>query len=243
MSLSTLLKQPAEVLHQAMEFSGLLTITALLSIDVQARGLVPAAPALVVEGSIFADALTLVLSGGGDGESYLVTVRVEDAAGQEVESELEVAVIDAAWTMPDGGAPYLTIVEFVKHFGLPETIRMTDPSGTGRIDRDYLVSALVAAQATVELHLSGRYALPLPQPVPQSIKTFIADLARPRLYPNGAPDGVGDQAKAAQRMLERIQSGAMKLPAEEVPVSVVSDTPVLISPGVRAYPDNLRGYC
>lgn len=239
--IATLIKQPAEVLRQPMTFNGVLTVSAVESVDVIARGAVGGSPLQAVP-ELFASALTLVLSGGADGESYLVSVRVSDADGQSVEGELEVAVIDAAWAMPDGGAPYLTIAEFVDRFGLPETVRMTDGRGDGRIDRAVLVSALVDAQAMTDAHIAGRYAVPL-STVPQIVKTWVADLARSRLYPGGAPDGVADAAKMAMRQLERLSTGALPLPsAEQIAAPATSDNPILNFSSGRAYPDNLAGF-
>jgi len=241
MTLATILKQPAEVLRQPMTFSGVATIQALLSIDTIARGIVPGSDPLDVEGSLFADALTLSIGGGTDGERYLITVRATDADGREAESEVDVAVIDAAWTMPDGGAPYLSIAEFVTRFGLPEVVAMTDGIGDGRIDRGLLVKALVDAQSIVDMHIGGRYAVPL-ETVPPIVEMWIADLARARLYPRGAPEGVAEQAKAVVRTLERIQSGAGSLPIDQAAPSAVSDTPILVTGGQRFYPDGIRGF-
>ena len=72
--------------------------------------------------------------------------------------------------------------------------------------------------------------------------TAIADLARARLYPRGAPEGVETAAKAATRTLERIASGALQLglPAIETPPATApSEAPVMILSGRRAYPDGL----
>lgn len=237
----TIIKQPGEVLRVPMSFSGVLTITSVEGVDVTPRGAVGGSP-LIATPELFASALTLVLSGGLDGEQYLVSAQVIDASGSHVAAELDVAVLDAAWTMPDGGAPYLTIAEFVDRFGLPEVVAMTDGVGDGRIDRALLVSALVDAQATADAHMAGRYAVPLAT-VPQVVKMWVADLARARLYPRGAPEGVADQAKQSMRMLERVAAGTLPLPAaEQLAAPAASDTPILNFSGGRTYPDNLTNY-
>lgn len=235
-----IVKQPSEEVRLPMEFGGAATISALVDIVVQPRGLLPGAPALLAEAQIFANALTLVLSGGGDGERYLVTVTVDDVGGARAEGEVEVAVLDLAWAMPDGGAPMLTIAEFVERFGLDETVRMTDERGDGRVGKDLLVGALTAAQAIVEGALSSRYALPLDD-VPQLVKVWIGDIARARLYPNGAPEGIEAPAKAAARALERIEDGKSSLPgAPAAPPS--DDGGVAFHSGGRAYPNGLKGF-
>lgn len=241
MAVETVLKQPAEVLRRHVTFNGVSTVTALHSVEIAARGLVAGGEALGVVPQIFANAVTLVISGGVDGERYLVTALADDADGARAAAELEIVVIDAAWVMPDGGAPYLTIAEFVDRFGLPEIVRATDPDGSGRIDRAMVVNALVNAQAVADAHIAGRYAVPLAD-VPLIVKKIVGDLAMAELYPAGAPDGLDRQAQASTRMLERIQSGAMPIPAATPPVQATGNDEILIAPGRRAYPDGLAGY-
>lgn len=241
MGFETILKQPSEELRRPITFNGVSTITALHSVTSVARGLVAGSAELGVVPQLFAGAVTLVISGGSDGERYLVTAVADDAEGTRAETELEIVVVDAAWAMPDGGAPYLSITDFVMRFGLPEIVRATDPDGSGRLDRDMIVSALMSAQATADAHIAGRYAVPLTD-VPLIVKTIVGDLAIVALYPNGAPDGLAKQAAASTRMLERIQDGKMPIPAVTPPVEASSDDQILIAPGRRAYPDGLAGY-
>ncbi len=236
-----LVKQPAETARLPMEFGGIATISDLVGVTSEARGLVPGAIALAAEGQLFAGALTLELTGGSDGERYLVTVTVDDAEGSRVEQEVEVAVLDLAWAMPDGGAPMLSIAEFVGRFGLNETVRMTDEAGDGRIGRDLLVGALRDAQALVETALSNRYALPL-YDVPHVVKTMIGDIARGRLYPGGAPDGIAEQVKAAMRLLERIEDGKTNLGIAVPSAPADSGDGISFYSGRRAYPDSLSDY-
>ncbi len=241
MRLVTILKQPSEEVRQRVHFAGLVAVVAVSAVEVTGRGAVTG-PVLEASATVAAGLVDVILSGGSDGDQYLVTVRAEGDNGQIAEAELEVAVVDATWTMPDGGAPYLTISEFVKRFGLSESVRMTDGVGDGRIDRDYLVSALVDAQGIVEAHIADRYALPL-STVPQVIKTWIGDMARARLYPGGAPEGVEKASAQAVRMLEHIRDGKMTLPGgSSLQEASTSDSPILHHSGGRTYPDNLRGF-
>lgn len=240
--IATLVKQPREVLHPVLAFATA-PIAAVVSTQVTARGLVAGAAALGAAAAIADGQVAVTLTGGSDGERYLVTVVAQDDAGAELESELDIAVIEGAWALPDGGAPMLSIDAFVRHVGLDEVVRATDLTGAGRIDRELLVSALSAAQALAESHLAGRYALPFVA-VPPVVALAIVDLARARLYPRGAPEGVDAAAKLAWRTLERIAEGKLSLgvPEAERPAAPVSDTPVLIAPGRRAYPGGLDDY-
>lgn len=238
--MQAVVKQPAEQLRVPLPFAG--AVDSLGPIGAVARGLVQGALPLGVIGSVFGGAASATVTGGSDGERYLVTALAQTADGQQLETEIEVVVIDGDWTMPDGGAPYLSIEDFVRRFGLPEVVRMTDADGSGRIDRELLVAKLVDAQAIVEAHLAGRYQLPLAE-VPLIVKKAIADLARTSLYPNGAPEGVGDEAKAAMRMLERIQSGQLAVPsATPLAPAAAGTDPVLFVPGCKAYPDGLKDF-
>lgn len=241
MAVETILKQPAEVRRYPIRVAALPLPAAVDSVSVDSRGLVPGSAMMTASAEIEAGTVVADLAGGADGERYLVTVRVSNAAGEIAEAELDVAVIDGAWVMPDGGAGYLSIMDFVARVGLPEVIRATDGIGDGRIDRDMLVNALIDAQALVDTYFASRYMVPLIDP-PLVVKKFVADLARAALYPSGAPDGVAEQAKATTRLLERIQSGAVQLPLATPPVPAVSENPILIAPGRRAYPDGLQGY-
>lgn len=235
-----IVKQPEEIMRLPMQFGGVSTIDALVGVDVQARGLAPGAAALIAAGVLFAGALTLELRDGGAGEHYLVTVTVDDATGVRAQEEIEVAVLDLAWTMPDGGAPMLTIAEFVQRFGLDETVRMTDGRGDGRIGKDLLVGQLVAAQAIVQAALPSCYALP-PGAVPEIVKVWIGDIARSRLYPSGAPEGVDAPAKAAMRALERIEEGKASPPgAMAAPPS--DEGEISFHSGGRTYPGGLRSF-
>lgn len=236
-------KQPGERLVERETFAA-----AAVRVDqlaVQARGLVAGAAALQAVATLGGATVQLALSAGADGERYLVTLRAELAGGAVEERELEVAVVDFGWALPGGGAPYLSIGDFVARFGLDEVVRMTDAAGAGRIDRELLTRALADAQAIADAHLAGRYLLPLAA-VPPIVALAVADLARNRLYPRGAPDGVAEQARAATRLLERIQAGQMVLDAAAAgaapPAEAPSAAPVLIAPGQRRYPDGLEGY-
>ena len=236
-ALQAIIKQPEEALQHVFELGQ--AVASIDAIAAVSRGLVSGSAALAVSAELDGEAVIGSISGGTDGERYLVTLKAVPAADAEglIEAELEVAVVDGTWTMPDGSVAYLSISDFVDRFGLEEVVRMTDGTGAGRIDRAMLIAALRDAQGIVDINLGGRYAVPL-ETVPDAIKTALADLARARLYPRGAPEGVADGAKAANRLLERISSGALPLsiPGADQPASAESDAPIVFTEGRRAYP-------
>jgi phage gp36-like protein len=232
--MQVLIKQPSEALKRELPFVGGGAIAAIIEVSSAARELVAGSAALVVAGTLTAGMLFVTIEGGTDGERYLVTARVTTAAGEEREGEMEVAVLDREWAMPDGGAAYLSIGEFVDRFGLEEAVRMTDQDGSGRIDRQFLVSALAAVQSVADAYLAGRFAVPLAE-VPEVVKTAIADMVRARLYPRGAPEGVAEQGKAGLRILERLADGRLTLPTLSPAAPAPSTTPILLNPGQRRY--------
>jgi phage gp36-like protein len=241
--IKTLVMQPSEALKKELPVPGAGAIASILAVSAESRGLVAGSAPIAAAGSLTAGMLFLDLSGGTDGERYLVTARVETAAGETREAELEVAIVDGAWAMPDGGAGYVSISDMVRKYGLEELVRMTDADGSGRIDRTLLVTALSDVQAVADAYIAARYQVPLASP-PEIVKVAIADMARARLYPRGAPDGVAEAAKAGLRLLEQISKGSLQLPSlSSAPVAETPSTaPIAVSPGRRAYPDGLRDY-
>lgn len=239
--MTLLIKEPSETLHQHMLFGGVATIQSVTSVVTTSRNLVPGSQPLVVQQQLFMSALTLILSGGTDEERYDIVASVIDDDGQPRTAEVGVLVLEQGWLTPDGHAPILAIAEFIERIGIDEVVRMTDSRGEGRIDKARLIAALTDAQALVEAHCAGRYAVPI-EPVPIFLKTALSDLARIRLYPGEAPEGVATAARAAMRMLERIQSGQMALPGAASATAGNGDAPVMFRSGGRTYPDNLADY-
>lgn len=240
---------PAPILHdiatprdEVLTFAA--AVTAIGAIVVTPRGLVPGAGLLVIAPLIQAGNVKLTLSGGSDGERYDVVVNTTLLGGGAGVRDIVVAAIAPNWTMPDGSAGWLTLIEFIKKFGLDETVAATDNDGAGVIDRSYLIEALSDAQAECEGNIAGRYALPL-SVVPGTLKTAVADLARVRLYPRGIPDGAETAAKAQRDNLKRIASGSMTLPGVAgiavAEASATSDPIEFYSEG-RTYPDGLADY-
>lgn len=234
-------KQPAETLTLRPPFGAEERMLEVVAVQAAARGLVPGADPLTVTGSVIDGVVSVRAIGGSDGERYLVTVTATTQTAQLLEAEVEVVVIDGAWQLPDGGTPYLSIARFVEMVGLDEVLAQTDIDGSGRVNRGLIVGALTAAQATADAHVAARYPVPLTA-VPPIVELAVVDLARARLYPKGAPDGVADAAKVAADTLKRISTGALPLGIATPPAEAPSDAPVLISPGYRAYPDGLRDY-
>jgi phage gp36-like protein len=237
-----ILKDVASPLSQLLAFaSAVVTITNVVTVPL---GLVPGAMPVTVVSAIEGGAVRLTITGGTDGERYTITVNALLAGAVPAARSIIVAPLDALWTMPDGSAGWLTIVEFAQKFGLDETIAATDSDGSGVIDRAFLVGALADAQAECEANVAARYALPMIY-VPHILKTALADLARVRLYPRGIPETADTAAKAQRDLLKRVASGAINLPGVagvDVPVSVTTSDPIEFYSGGRTYADGLADY-
>lgn len=238
-----ILKQPTEQLLHALAFGGV--IASIDGVLVAPRGLVPQTTALTIGGqSIEPGAVQLRLDGGTDGETYLVTVQVTTAAGEQLEGEIEVLVSDLGFAMPDGSTPYVAVAQFVTRVGLGDTIRLTDEFGTGRIDKARLVAAIIDAQATVDSYLAKQFAVPIAAPIPQLVMTLVIDLAVARLYRTELPANVSAARDAAMRQLRDLANGTANLPAAEMPApATTSSAPVLVDAGDRRFSrDRMKGW-
>ncbi len=232
MSVIRRLKSPQETLVEDLG-----PALAIVSVASVARGLVSGSGALALDDAVADGRANLSIGGGTDGELYLITALISTIAGDR-DTQIELAVFDGAWTMPDGGAPMLSIERFVARFGLDEIIMLTD-AGDGRIDRKMLIGALSDAQSQAEAFLADRYTLPLPT-VPPLLEMIVADIAHARLYRREPPKNVEDAQKIAMRNLDAIATGKIKLGISPAPST--SSDPGMIAPGTPAYPDRLKGY-
>lgn len=228
------LKQPSETIRVSAPINGFVRSATIASIVARSGG---PADALTATVTIVSGTALCAIAGGVADESYLVSIDAELTNDEVRQAEIEISVMETDWTMPDGGVAYLTIAEFVDRVGQAEAILMTDIQGNGRIDRDRLVSELRAAQGLIDGYCGARYPVPLSS-APEIIKTALTDIARGRLYPRGAPEGVAGQAAAAIKLLERIAAGTLPLKlADGAPAPAdTTAAPIVFTTGGRRYP-------
>lgn len=240
------IKQPAEQKIWGFDFSPSLageTITAIAAITITPRGLVaPVTPLSIGAQDFDLGQVRLRLDGGTDGETYLVAVRVTDAAEQTHELDAEFTVLDLGFAIPNVTSPYLSAQAFVERLGLDEAIRLTDTIGNGRIEVARLATALADAQAEADSYLAGRHAVPL-STVPALIAMIVFDLAVARLWRGELPESVRDRRDNAQRQLRDIAAGKITIPgAATLAPAQASDTPVLFVTSERLFSrDTMRG--
>lgn len=234
----SLIKTPAETILHPIDLGG--RGAAIGQIATGMRALVGPGALLAVEAEPVDGNIDLSISGGTDGEEYAVTIPVTLADGQTLEPVVEVTVVGASWSMPDGGAPMLSVAEFVRRIGRDKVLRLTD-MGDGRIDQGLVVSALVDAQAQAEASLAGRYALPM-QVVPSLVVAIISDLAHAALFEHEVPDNVDKKRTIALRNLDQLRKGETTLGVQAAAQTAAPVDPVRFDPGTRAYPDGLKDY-
>ncbi|WP_439532034.1 phage protein Gp36 family protein [Polymorphobacter sp.] len=220
------IKQPFETLRVALAYGQ--PLASVSAVTIAPRGMVPGGTALTsLAPAIVGSEVRIDLLAGADGERYLITVQAAATAGDLLERETEVAVVDLAWAVPDLVTTYLTAQEFVDRLGLDQSIRITDTEGTGRIDAARLGKAIVDASAETEAYLAGRFATPLSVSSPL-LAGIVFDLAVARLWIGEAPDSVTNRASAAVALLRDIAKGVVTLPgAALADPAVISATPVL----------------
>lgn len=108
--------------------------------------------------------------------------------------------------------PYATSDDMVARFGEAQLLLLADRDNDGVIDSDVVDQVLADATSLVDLHVRGRYAVPL-SPAPAEITTIVCDLARRGLYGNATeiPESVLQAAKEALALLKLIAAGTVVL--------------------------------
>lgn len=247
------IKQPGEsplsFVYDFTDMLGVATIAAASAATIVARG----AGALMTRTAQGTVGTTVVVqwSGGVDGETYLTTVEITDSNGDQHELEGEILCRDITYVVPVGvTTAYLTADQYVDIFGQAETIRVTDESKSGTIDRAKITAALVSASEFADAFLATRYTLPLVD-VPSILSGIVADLARERLFKTRPTEAVTKAADAAREQLKLIARGTMVLNvaagevapsanANALPQTSGDGFPTVFTPGVMdGYANNI----
>jgi len=244
--INALTKQPAEVLTYDAPFGGIpagAAIATISSIVILPRGKVAETVALTYSNQQFSGTTAqFTLSGGTDGEEYLITITVTDSVGESHEGDVEIRVEDFTWSVPDGlPGLYLTPAEYITRFGYGETLLLSDTHDVGRIDKDRLGARLQEATALVDAYAAKRYQVPL-SPVPEVVKGIVADIARFLLHGENVPDVVAARQKQAIARLKDISDGNMVIAVPEVASGTGSGTPEFIAPARVFDPNSLKDF-
>jgi len=144
--------------------------------------------------------------------------------------------------------PYATSDDMIERFDEAQLIKVASNTveAGDELDSAKIERAIAGADAIIDLHLRGRYAVPLAT-VPAEILGISCDIARYKLYGDAtnAPEAAKDAYLAAMKMLASIRDGASVLDA---PAASASD-PAATSDGVELASedpfftrDSLRGF-
>jgi phage gp36-like protein len=110
--------------------------------------------------------------------------------------------------------PYVTQQNLVDRFGEAELIQLTDRENTGAIDAVVLTQAIADAGAEIDGYLAGRYQLPLAS-TPSILVLYAGDVARYRLYDDGATEEVRKRYEDVIKFLRLAAEGKVRLGADE----------------------------
>lgn len=105
---------------------------------------------------------------------------------------------------------YATQADMTDRYGETELAQRTNRVDGTTIDTTVLARALADADAEIDAYLAGRYALPVAT-VPTVLVRVACDVARYRLYEDGATDVVRQRYEDATGFLKRVSSGDVVL--------------------------------
>ena len=110
--------------------------------------------------------------------------------------------------------PYVTQQKLIDRFGETEMIQLTDRNNAGTVDAAVLDQAIADAGAEIDGYLAGRYQLPLAV-TPSILVLYAGDIARYRLYDDGATEEVRKRYEDAIKFLRLAAEGKVRLRADE----------------------------
>ncbi|MCX7360934.1 MAG: DUF1320 domain-containing protein [Alphaproteobacteria bacterium] len=136
--------------------------------------------------------------------------------------------------------------DLVTRYGEAALLLIADRDGDGVLDAGLVADTIAGADSIIDLHVRGRYAVPL-SPVPREILDISTAIARYRLYQNGndAPEVAKEDYKAAMALLKLIADGTAVLTsaaasssdpaATSGEVETAGDEPVFTSETLKAF--------
>lgn len=133
---------------------------------------------------------------------------------------------------------YCTAEQMTERFGLSVLVQLTnrDTPGAEEINQAVLDAAMADAAAEIDMHLAGRYALPL-STVPLPIVRIACLLAREILAGNtdSSDEHWQKQAESARKILRDIGAGRMSLGVDAAAAPAAPESGVRIESGGRIW--------
>lgn len=105
---------------------------------------------------------------------------------------------------------YATQADLETRFGAAEILQLADRDGDDLADSGVVAGALAEADAEIDAHLAGRYALPLAS-IPAILTRLACDIARYRLMADNPLEEARTRYEDARRMLESLAAGRVSL--------------------------------
>ena len=139
---------------------------------------------------------------------------------------------------------YCTPAQMIERFGETVLIQLTDRAGAGEIDTAVLDAAIADASAEIDMHLAGRYRLPLSS-VPLPIARMSCLLARDILAADSdsADERWQAQAEAARKTLREIAAGRVSLGVDAADAKAAAAGGAQMVSGGRIWDrDDSKGY-
>lgn len=105
---------------------------------------------------------------------------------------------------------YCTRADLIVRFGEAEILQLSDRTHSGAIDDAVVAQAIADAAAEIDGYLASRYELPLAA-VPTVLVLYACDIARYRLFEDGAYEQVVERYNTALRYLRDVAAGRVQL--------------------------------
>lgn len=114
---------------------------------------------------------------------------------------------------------YATQQDLIDRYSEQELIERTDRTGANAVDATVVAAALESAAAMIDLHLRGRYRVPLTGEIPREIIAIACAIARKELWKDATSEAVREDYDDAIKSLEKLASGKVQLAIEAPPAA------------------------
>ncbi|MBS4046183.1 MAG: DUF1320 domain-containing protein [Alphaproteobacteria bacterium] len=135
---------------------------------------------------------------------------------------------------------YATKQDLIDRYSEEELAERTNRDGGDTVVDAVVEAALQSADSLIDLHLRGRYRVPLTGTIPREIVDIACPIARHALWTGQVSEAVRDAYDDAIKSLEKIASGKVQLDIE---------APAAAERGIQFYsepspitPADLKGY-
>ena len=105
---------------------------------------------------------------------------------------------------------YCTADDLIERFGESELLQLSDEQNTGTLNTAVIDQAITDASNEIDSYLIGSYELPLTT-VPEFVKGYACDMARYRLWDDGALEQVTIRYRTAIKYWRDISTGVLRL--------------------------------